>query len=113
MGTIPRHELVAENKRLRDQIEGLLHDPCDVCTGEGTPLSGGKCICDGTGKGTDEKVGLRTEIHRLRRALRGEDDAAAEAIADKLPNQGWGDRHLRIRMARSLLRHAGRALGVK
>jgi hypothetical protein len=35
-------------------------DACDVCAGEGTPISGRPCVCGGSGTHADEVVGLRT-----------------------------------------------------
>ena len=38
-------------------------DACDVCAGEGTPISGRPCVCGGSGLHRDEVVGLRTLLH--------------------------------------------------
>lgn len=62
--TRERDEARAELAALRQQV-----DPCEVCAGEGTPTSGGRCICGGTGRGADEKAGLRAELHALRQQV--------------------------------------------
>lgn len=47
------------------ELEQARRDVCDVCLG--LPLeSGAPCICGGKGTGSEEKVGLRLECHRLR-----------------------------------------------
>jgi hypothetical protein len=38
---------------------------CDCCGGSGTPVSGKPCICGGQGTCGAERVGLRTELHKL------------------------------------------------
>lgn len=39
-------------------------DACDVCAGEGKPISGRPCVCGGSGTHTDEVRGLRTLLHQ-------------------------------------------------
>lgn len=38
---------------------------CDVCAGEGTPLSGGVCICGGSGKSRDAVPVLRERLFAI------------------------------------------------
>jgi len=54
-------------------------DPCTVCAGKGTPISGDPCICGGTGRGADEKAGLRHKLAALRRQV--EQDPVRRALA--------------------------------
>ena len=56
-------------KELLTEIESLFKqwkpDPCSVCTGDGKPLSGGLCICDGEGTIYGELKGLRLALYDL------------------------------------------------
>lgn len=48
---------LAENESLKAQQE-----VCDVCGGDGVPISGKPCICGGSGNSFDEKIGLRRDL---------------------------------------------------
>jgi hypothetical protein len=40
-----------------------MEDTCDACAGTGKPVSGLPCVCGGSGRGCDEKVGLRRAVY--------------------------------------------------
>lgn len=56
-------------------------DLCDVCGGTGKPENDLPCICCGSGRGSDEKIGLRIEITRLR-----EENAMLLRLANLAPD---------------------------
>ena len=53
--------------RAADEIDRLRRErKCSVCAGDGVPVSGGKCICGGSGLESDEISGLRRELAEAR-----------------------------------------------
>ncbi len=82
MRECPNGHEFEEPKRVRvdkrDRIVSALRaqDMCDVCAGDGVPISGAPSICGGTGRGADEKAGLRKAVFDLRTQL---DEARADA----------------------------------
>ncbi len=67
----------------------MLTDVCDVCNGNGTPISGRPCMCQGTGKMSEAAVYLRKELVTTEANLREETRRVAtihkslEAVAVK------------------------------
>jgi hypothetical protein len=73
--------LLDEARSERDAIQRELDRAykCDTCVGD--PISPHPCICGGTGRSADEKIGLRKEVYRLERELAGLVEERDEACA--------------------------------
>lgn len=62
-------EIALRQQAERERDEARKPELCDVCCGAGKALGDRPCICGGSGKSYDEKVGLRVECDRLSRLL--------------------------------------------
>lgn len=62
----------------RLKAEKKAADLCDVCTGEGKHDSGKPCICGGSGKSWDEKVGLRLVLNEVETKLEASEATVKE-----------------------------------
>jgi hypothetical protein len=78
-------EAALKGERAR-MMEALAENVCDACMGTGTPLSGGECMCGGSGKMSDAAHHLRRRLVAAERArvaaverLRGEVARVREA----------------------------------
>lgn len=58
-------------------------DTCDACGGTGKPVSGLPCICGGTGRGQDEKIGLRRKVFELEREIQELKDRLDRLLVEK------------------------------
>lgn len=53
---------------------------CDACAGTGKPISGGACMCDGTGLAQEAVAHLRQELMKLERTKPSAEEMLAAAV---------------------------------
>lgn len=62
--------LIEESMKLRKQIEQLqIENTCDICCGDGEPVSGKPCLCKGTGKMSEVAHSLRHLLYDTNKKL--------------------------------------------